>query len=107
MRCLKGCLETWILKTFELEFLVRTATKWNDMLDIAWISSQLGDALAVGPRCWAAQLVTDLSVNRSFTLFLVMPSIRASMVQGWDSLIIGRVFVGENVARKWGFSMDA
>ncbi|GKB70463.1 hypothetical protein Tco_0931875 [Tanacetum coccineum] len=45
-------------------------------------------------------LVMDLSENRSFTLVLVIPSIRASMFKGWDPLDIGRVFFGGNVARK-------
>ncbi|GKD21249.1 hypothetical protein Tco_1222952 [Tanacetum coccineum] len=63
------------------------------MLDMAWISSssassnlfpdlaggQLGDAMAVGLSCWTIHLVLDLSVNRSFTPYLVMPPIRVSM----------------------------
>ncbi|GJZ66745.1 AT-hook motif nuclear-localized protein 1 [Tanacetum coccineum] len=49
----------------------------------------------------------DLSENRSFTSCLVMPPIRASMIRGWDPLVIGRVFVEGNVARHEGFSMVA
>ncbi|GKB41569.1 RNA-directed DNA polymerase, eukaryota, reverse transcriptase zinc-binding domain protein [Tanacetum coccineum] len=49
----------------------------------------------------------EKSVNMSFILVLVMPSIRASMVRGWDPLIIRRVFVEGNVARMRGFSMVA
>ncbi|GKE77098.1 hypothetical protein Tco_1543218, partial [Tanacetum coccineum] len=52
---------------------------WNTRL-LAMVVGQLGDALSVGPSCW--HLVLDLSVNRSFTQFLVMPPIRVSISEG-------------------------
>ncbi|GKA90408.1 hypothetical protein Tco_0812278, partial [Tanacetum coccineum] len=58
---------------------------------LAMAGGQLGDAQSVG----SSGRAMDLSVNKSFTGCLVMPSTRASMVEGWVPLVIGRVFVGE------------
>ncbi|GKB28741.1 RNA-directed DNA polymerase, eukaryota, reverse transcriptase zinc-binding domain protein [Tanacetum coccineum] len=55
----------------------------------------------------AVSLVSDLNENMSFTLVLVMPSTRASMLIGWVPMGLGRVFVEENVTRARGFSMVA
>ncbi|GKD18071.1 peptidyl-prolyl cis-trans isomerase FKBP62-like protein, partial [Tanacetum coccineum] len=72
------------------KLLVRILQNVMKMLDMAWIScrisslvkadglavGQLGDALAVGLSCWTTAGEIE---NRSFTLSLVMPPIRALM----------------------------
>ncbi|GJS95855.1 reverse transcriptase zinc-binding domain-containing protein [Tanacetum coccineum] len=87
----------------------------NDKRDIndlsgfpALAGGQLSDAWNVGPKCNGnVALDVDLNENMRFTLFLVMPSIRASMFQGRALLNVSRVFVKGNVARIGGLSMAA
>ncbi|GJU05595.1 serine/arginine-rich SC35-like splicing factor SCL30A [Tanacetum coccineum] len=93
---LKSLLDPPILWSSSKRSLVQS---W--LLAMAMAVGQLGDALSVGSRGWASEK------EMSFTLCLVMPRIRASMFEGWVPLDIGRVFVGENIAREDGFSMVA
>ncbi|GJU94102.1 hypothetical protein Tco_1318858 [Tanacetum coccineum] len=44
--------------------------------------------------------IKDLSVNRSFTLILVMPFTRASMFEGWDPLVIGYCIGSDSYVEK-------
>ncbi|GJT95362.1 RNA-directed DNA polymerase, eukaryota, reverse transcriptase zinc-binding domain protein [Tanacetum coccineum] len=112
--------------------VIKEASKWdlqwsNMVLIALWVKAGYGmdikciDHLGIvdGPDsrlgnvaewdCFPEQILAvfgeDLSENRSFTSCLVMPPVRASMIRGWDPLVIGRVFVEENVARHEGFSM--
>ncbi|GJT38739.1 RNA-directed DNA polymerase, eukaryota, reverse transcriptase zinc-binding domain protein [Tanacetum coccineum] len=120
--------DSWNVKTlFKTEYAVKKDKVWwiwlgyhvkgspNVIRKVACLGGvPTSDALTAAtpiqkwhPEMALLLLGLDLSVNRSFTLLLVMPPIRAPIFEGRLPLDLGWVFVGGNVARLGGFSMDA